>query len=243
MDSFTGHNLLCIRGQRVVFQHLDFAVPRGGALLLVGPNGSGKSTLLRCMAGLLRPAAGDLRWNGVAITEDPEAHCRRLHFLGHANAIKPMLSVEENLRFWTAMHGAGRRGEGIGDLGSVVGGPRAALAHFGLEPLAEMPARLLSAGQRRRLALARLLAAPAPLWLLDEPATALDAAAVAQLEAAIAAHRAAGGCVVLSSHGDLRPPGAATLSLDDFAPDASAAALDLELPETAEPRALAAEAP
>jgi heme exporter protein A len=212
VNSFTGHNLLCVRGQRMVFHKLDFSVRSGDALLLTGPNGSGKSTLLRCMAGLLRPVEGQLRWNGAAITEEPEAHRRRLHFLGHADAVKPTLSVEENLRFWARMR------SGVADQPGAADSLRGALVRFGIEPLADLPARLLSAGQRRRLALARLLATPAPLWLLDEPTTALDTAGVGQLVDAIAAQRVAGGSVVLSSHDDLGLPQAARLSLSDFAP-------------------------
>lgn len=230
VNSFTGHNLLCIRGQRMVFRKLDFSVQSGGALLLTGPNGSGKSTLLRCMAGLLRPAEGRLCWNGAAITEEPEAHRRRLHFLGHADAVKPTLSVVENLRFWARMRGSTSSGAVAqpGATDSLHG----ALARFGIEPLADLPARLLSAGQRRRLALARLLAAPAPLWLLDEPTTALDASGVEQLVDAIAAQRAAGGSVILSSHDDLRLPQTARLSLADFAP-ASDMSSEWEDPGTA----------
>ncbi|MEE8535704.1 MAG: ATP-binding cassette domain-containing protein, partial [Kiloniellales bacterium] len=105
MSLFEGRDLLCIRGERRVFAGLDFTVPAAGALLLTGANGSGKSSLLRLMAGLLRPAQGTLRWADQAISADPEAHRARLHFLGHANAVKPVLTTAENLSFWAGLAG------------------------------------------------------------------------------------------------------------------------------------------
>jgi heme exporter protein A len=205
--AFTGTALACRRGERLVFAGLSFAVPPGGALVLVGPNGSGKSSLLRVMAGLTQPEAGALAWDGEALSEDPAAHRARIHFIGHHEALKPVLSAAETLAFWAAMHG---EGEGEGAI-------EAALARFRLLPLASWPCRLLSAGQRRRLALARLLASPAALWLLDEPATGLDSDAVTDLAAAIAAHRATGGRVVLSTHTPVPLDAAQTLSLAAYA--------------------------
>jgi heme exporter protein A len=200
---FAGLGLACRRGERLVFAGLDFALPPGGALLLTGPNGSGKSSLLRLMAGLTRPEAGRLVWNRAPIAEDPAAHRARLHFIGHQDALKPVLSVAETLAFW-----AGMRGGADGAAG---------LQRFRLAALAEWPCRLLSAGQRRRLALARCVASPAPLWLLDEPANGLDAEALADLLAAIAEHRAAGGAVALSTHAKLPLADAVELSLASFA--------------------------
>jgi heme exporter protein A len=202
--AFTGRGLACRRGERLVFAGLTFALPPGGALVLTGPNGSGKSSLLRLMAGLSRPEAGALSWEGVPVSEDPAAHRARLHFIGHQDGVKLALAVGETLRFWAGMHG-----------GAAVA---AALTHFRLETLADWPCRHLSAGQRRRLALARLLASPASLWLLDEPINGLDAEAQADLLAAIAAHRDNGGRVALSTHAQLAIAGAAALSLADFAP-------------------------
>jgi len=212
MSVFAGRDLDCVRGERPVFAGLGFALRPGEALVLVGPNGSGKSSLLRCMAGLLRPAGGELSWDGVAVDEDPEAHRGRLHYVGHQDAVKAPLSVEENLYFWAGLRGTPAAGAARVDAAR-------ALAGFGIAHLARLPARLLSAGQRRRLALARLLAAPAPLWLLDEPAAALDDTALGLFEAAAAAHRADGGAVVLSAHAGFRLPAAATLSLADFPPE------------------------
>jgi len=206
MANFEGRSLLCRRGGRDVFAGLSFDLPPGGALLLTGPNGSGKSSLLRLMAGLLKPAGGELLWDGKPIAEAPEAHAARLHYLGHLYAVKPVLSVAENLGFWAALRGR--------DAGRA----EAALQAFALTDLAAVPGRLLSAGQRRRLALARLVAVPAELWLLDEPSVGLDHASVGRLAAAIAAHRAGGGRVVVATHTALDLAAPQRLSLDSLAP-------------------------
>ena len=204
---FAGRGLGCLRGECPVFAGLDFDLPAGGALVLHGPNGAGKSSLLRVMAGLLPPVAGALFWRGQPLPARPgEAHAARLHYLGHANAVKPDLSVAANLRLWPVLRGAGDAAV------------PAALADLGLANLAEVPARLLSSGQQRRLALARLRAAPAPLWLLDEPGVGLDAESLDRLARLIAAHRAAGGAVALATHQPLDLPGAAWLAVDAFTP-------------------------
>ncbi|HYE52927.1 MAG TPA: heme ABC exporter ATP-binding protein CcmA [Azospirillaceae bacterium] len=210
MTLFTGSDLTCLRGERVVFAGLDFALPAGGCLVLTGPNGSGKSSLLRIMAGLLKPFSGTLAWTGVPLADDPDAHRSRLHYVGHLDAVKPAFTVLETLSFWTGLRDpAEARRRALG-----------ALARLGVAHLAEVPGRYLSAGQKRRANLARLLASPAPLWLLDEPTVALDRAAVALLEREIAAHRAAGGAVALSTHMDMRLGETAGLDLADFAPEA-----------------------
>ncbi len=203
--TFSGRNLTCIRGERRVFANLNFELAAGEALLLLGPNGSGKSSLLRLMAGLLRAASGHLAWNGVAAEDDPEAHHQHLHYVGHHDAVKPVLTVAESLRFWSRLHD--------GDSEERL---RLALDRFGLMRLTDMPGRMLSAGQKRRTNLARLIAAPAPLWLLDEPSVALDRASVKVLEGLIAEHRANGGMVAVSTHTDLDLPGARELLLDRF---------------------------
>jgi len=189
----------------LVFAGLEFDVGPGEALMLVGPNGSGKSSLLRLMAGLGRPDAGAITWDGKPVADDPEAHAARLHYVGHLDAVKPALTVAENLSLWAGLRGAGTDGVAKG------------LGRFGLDALSEAPGQLLSAGQRRRLALARIVAAPAPLWLLDEPTVALDRDAVAALAAAIAAHRGGGGVAVVSTNVDFDLPGARTLAVDAFA--------------------------
>lgn len=195
-----------IRGGRLLFESMSFALESGAAVQVTGPNGSGKSSLLRCMAGLLTPIAGTETWDDRPIALDVDAHRSRLRYLGHQDAVKPALTVLENLALWQQLHG-------LRDAAAI----RRALAGLGLDRLAELPARLLSAGQRRRVALARLVAAPAPLWLLDEPTTALDDDGVERFARMVGDHRAGGGLVVLSSHGD---PGVAgeVLSLADFAP-------------------------
>ncbi len=201
---FAGDGLACRRGERQVLTDLSFRVAAGGALLLTGPNGAGKSSLLRMMAGLLPAAAGRLLWNDANIETDLAAHRARVSFVGDRDAVKPGLSVAGNLASWAALLGRGA------DAAASVAG---ALAHFGLASLADLPARYLSAGQRRRLALARLLLAPRPLWLLDEPHAGLDAAALDMLKATLHAHRALGGMVVVASHGGLVPPDALRLDL------------------------------
>src|SRR6185295_7810575 len=161
MPLFQGRDLACQRGEHLVFEGLDFALEPGACLWLSGPNGSGKSSLLRLMAGLLPPLAGALEWAGAAMNAD--AHRARLRYLGHLDAVKPQLTVEENLEFWAAFW-------------SISLGPDDPLARLGLAQARHLPARHLSAGQKRRLALARLCLGRSQLWLLDEPATALDAA-------------------------------------------------------------------
>ena len=186
------------RGERLVLRDIDLSVPAGGALLLVGANGSGKSTLLRLLAGLLRPAAGRVLWAGQSVFADPAAHGARLVYVGHQDAVKPGLTAAENLRF------AARAGGG-----TVAAG----LAAVGLEALADLPARMLSAGQKRRLALARLAVSAAPLWLLDEPTLGLDAGALARCGGLLSGHRARGGLVVAATHLPLPLPDAAELRL------------------------------
>jgi heme exporter protein A len=201
--SFTGQDLSCIRGERLVFAGLSFRLESGGLLLLRGPNGSGKSSLLRLVAGLAQPSGGVIAWNGETIAADRAAHRARIAYVGHADAVKPALTAAENLAFWTGLRGGG----------DVAAG----LRRLGLDGLAEVPARYLSSGEKRRVALALLAASPAELWLLDEPAVGLDAASVALLEALIAEHRNGGGMVVLSTHTEMALCGAATLDLAAFA--------------------------
>ena len=171
MNNFAGEKLECVRSERAVFSALDFTVESGGALLLIGPNGSGKSSLLRLMASLIKPTAGRLSWNGGNVSDEPEAHRARLHYIGHLDGIQPLLTVAENLRFWAGLRPGDPPGNPKGSPGDAI---TEALDAFGLKALAKIPCRFLSAGQCRRLALARLLATPSALWLLDEPTTALD---------------------------------------------------------------------
>ncbi|MFT8245398.1 heme ABC exporter ATP-binding protein CcmA [Roseomonas sp. BN140053] len=181
----TAEKLTLRRGGHVVISGLDLRAAPGEAIVLTGRNGAGKSSLLRGLAGLLRPAGGRVAWDGQDIAADPPAHGRRLRWVGHLDASKPSLSVWENLRFAAALLG---------------GDPASAARAMGLEALIEQPARTLSSGQKRRLALARLALGTAALWLLDEPTVGLDAASVARLEPLLAQHRAAGGIVVAATH-------------------------------------------
>jgi heme exporter protein A len=194
--------LAAVRGERVVFVDLSFALAPGEALLLTGANGAGKSTLLRLLAGLAPPAEGAVLWHGSDALADGPAHAARLRYLGHLDALKPGLTLEENLSLWARLWG-----------GQVA----PALEAVGLEGLGHLPARMLSAGQKRRAALARLALAPVPLWLLDEPSVGLDAASIGLFGTLLAAHRAAGGAVVAATHVDLPLPDARTLRLGDAA--------------------------
>ncbi|MBC8445195.1 MAG: heme ABC exporter ATP-binding protein CcmA [Rhodospirillaceae bacterium] len=207
MSVFSGKNLICVRGERTVFAGLDFSLEAGGALVLIGHNGSGKSSLLRLMSGLLKPASGTLSWDGEETGEDPEAHGGRLHYVGHHDAVKPVLSVVENVSFWASLRNGGAAANEAA---------RAALDAFGIGHLCDVPGRFLSAGQKRRVNLARILAAPAPLWLLDEPTTALDRQTIAALEATIARHRTGGGMVVISTHSDMELDAFQVLDLADY---------------------------
>lgn len=183
-------HLTVMRGERAIIRHLSLTIADGAALLLTGANGVGKTTLLRTIAGLLPPAAGSIHLN-VHDTSTPERdehvaeHC---HFIGHLNGIKPSLTVAENASFWAAY------------LGGAADRVAPALDQFRLSDLAAVPAGYLSAGQKRRLGLARLLLAPRPLWLLDEPAVSLDASSQRLLAAAIDGHTAAGGIVIAATH-------------------------------------------
>ena len=196
--------MACIRGERPVFSGVSFRLEPGGALALVGANGAGKSSLLRILCGLLRPAGGTLTWDGAAVDEDWSAHRQRLHYVGHLDAVKSTLTAAENLRDWARLRGAARAAPG-------------ALEALGIEELADVPGRFLSAGQRRRLALARLVATPAPLWLLDEPTVTLDVDASARVAAVIAAHRADGGMAIVATHGEIALDGADRLDLGSHA--------------------------
>jgi len=177
---FHGLDMAAIRGERLVFSGVNFTLGAGEAMLLVGPNGSGKSTLMRILAGLGRLAGGQLIWNGDDALADRTTHAGRVAYLGHQDAVKHGLTVGENLQVW--------------------GDPAPGLVAMDLERLIDMPGRILSAGQKRRLALARLAINPAPIWLLDEPTLGLDTASVARLGHVLAAHRERGGMVVAATH-------------------------------------------
>lgn len=198
-------DLIVERGGRCVIDGLSFAVAAGEALVLAGANGSGKTTLLRALAGFIRPVRGAVRLEGG----DEELLAEQAHVVGHANAVKSSLTVVENTAFWGNYLGSGPPGS------SAATGERldAALRHFGLDDLADFPAAYLSAGQKRRLGLARLLIADRPLWLLDEPTVSLDTASSERLVAAVNAHTKSGGIAVIATHLPLALESARTLQL------------------------------
>lgn len=191
---FVGRDVSCRRGGREVIAGLSFRIQSGEALILRGANGSGKTTLLRLMAGLTPTTNGQLLWNGDDVREDLSAHGQRLAFAGHLDAIKSAQTVRENLAFWSELRGNTQQSAGE------------ALKLFGLGHLASLPGRVLSAGQRHRLALARLTVCRAPLWLLDEPTNTLDDAALKVLRSVIETHLSAGGMAVIATHGDAVVP-------------------------------------
>jgi heme exporter protein A len=182
-------SLACERGGRQVFSDVSFAVPAGEALIVTGRNGSGKSTLLRVIAGLLRAAAGRIELSGGV---DEASVAEQAHYLGHLDAAKPSLTVAENLQFWARF------------LGAPPAAPlEPALEAVELATLADLPAAYLSAGQRRRLSIARLLAVKRPVWLLDEPTSALDTQSQGRLAAFMRDHLAGGGIIVAATHGPI----------------------------------------
>jgi heme exporter protein A len=199
--------LTCRRGGRDVFSGVRFSVGAGQALAISGRNGAGKSSLLRIVAGLIRPAAGRL-W--LEAGEPELSIAEQAHYLGHQDAAKPSLSVRENLEFWAAF---------LGDAAVKV---QLALDSVGLGPIAGLPAAFLSAGQRRRLSIARLIAVKRPIWLLDEPTSTLDVAAQQRLAELMRAHLAEGGLILAATHGALGLDGAQynvhELSLDQTNP-------------------------
>ena len=194
-------DLACKRGGREVFAGVSFSIAPGEALAVRGRNGAGKSSLLRLVVGLVRRTGGRLILEGG----DPELSIgEQAHYLGHQDALKPSLSVGENLKFWSGFLGAS---------GADTGG---ALVAVGLASLADLPAAYLSAGQRRRLSIARLLTVRRPIWLLDEPGSSLDAAAQKRLGELMAEHLGGGGLLVVATHGEIGIGGANELRLGEI---------------------------
>lgn len=199
----SAHGLSCVRGERQLFSGLDFTLESGQWLHVRGENGSGKTSLLRLLSGLSVPAAGEIRWCGELIRQTGALYREKMLFLGHQGALKEDLSGLENLMFAAALDSAV-----LSDTQAI-----AALRRFGLGARAELPVRVLSAGQKRRVLLARLLTRNAQLWVLDEPFTALDVKAVDMLSDLIGEHLAAGGMAVLTSHQAMPIPGGQVLQL------------------------------
>jgi heme exporter protein A len=188
----TATDLTLERGGRLIFSHLSFSLEAGQALAVTGANGAGKSSLLRALAGLLRPISGHI----ALVPQGETTLAEAAHYIGHADALKNVLTLTENLDFWSNLLSVRTNGLAIG----------ATLQRFGLNKVADFPAAYLSAGQRRRGALARLMVAPRPIWLLDEPLTALDLASQDVLRDIMREHLAGGGLIVAATHAALGLP-------------------------------------
>ena len=200
----TVEDLTVERGGRIVLSSLHLGLHTGEVILVSGRNGAGKSTLLRALAGLLAPTRGRIAFGGAS---EEVRGVETVHYLGYEDGLKPSLSVGENLLFWATMLATPTPSP------SPTLSPEAALEAFGIGRLRDLPAAYLSAGQKRRVALARLLLAPRPIWLLDEPLIALDAAAQAGLAAIMGGHIGTGGAILLASHQPVALP-CRTLDLD-----------------------------
>ncbi len=207
MSVLSVHQLACRRGGRTVFARLDLTVAAGQALVLTGRNGSGKSSLLRCLALLTPTTSGDIRWENKPVRADPDAWRGRIGWLGHHDAIKPDLTPRELLAMAARLRGAEADGDAI----------EAALAAYDLTPLADRPGRYLSAGQKRRVGLARLLVSHCKIWLMDEPSTGLDEASQHALSRALETHLVAGGVALVATHDELRLTRSENLDVGAFA--------------------------
>lgn len=196
-------DLSCSRGEHPLFAGLNFKLAAGELLQVQGENGSGKTTLLRTLCGFISPHAGEIRWRGMQIRELGEEYLANVVYLGHANAIKDELNALENLRISSALSGCA-----VSDSAAI-----AALRRMGLRGRETFPVKVLSQGQRRRVALARLLINKAPLWVLDEPLAALDVGAVALMQELIAEHLSSNGMVIFTTHQALEVAGVETRRL------------------------------
>ena len=197
----TAESITCRRGGRTIFRDLQFTLSPGDVLLVTGANGSGKSSLLRMLAGLLPPESGTVAWRGQNIAHEPDHYHRNLHYVGHLDAVKPELTVTEMLDYWRTLSG----------LNLAAPFPD----HFGVLAWRDKPGRYLSAGQKRQLALSRLILKHAALWLLDEPTITLDSAAQAILLDGIEHHRASGGIAVIATHQSMHLPDAIRLEMSE----------------------------
>jgi heme exporter protein A len=190
-------DLACQRGDRLLFRGVNFSLDDGEIMLVTGPNGSGKTSLLRMVCGLLAPVHGDILWDGTSIRSQREPYHANLTFIGHHAAVKEELTPVENLSFSCRLGGHPVEREQAID----------ALSKMGLARCLELPTKALSAGQRRRTALARLVVATTPLWILDEPLTALDVHALTLIQGLIDNHLKSGGMIMLTTHQPLEIPG------------------------------------
>jgi len=201
----TAQGLACVRGDRLLFKDVGLALEAGSLLYVLGENGSGKSSLLRMLCGLLTPEQGEILWAGKSIKSHAEQYLPNLKYLGHLNGLKEDLTALENLQM-----GARIAGQDVTAAAALV-----ALSAIGIARCANLPVRVLSQGQKRRVALAALWLSRSPLWILDEPFAALDVAATEVLAARISEHLAAGGMTILTSHQDvpIKAKSTATLRL------------------------------
>lgn len=204
-------NLACERDERTLFAELNARFLAGQVVQILGPNGSGKTTLLRVLAGVSHDYKGHILWQGRSLSEARWDYANELLFLGHLPGIKKSLTPIENLRWYAAAQGSAEGQSNIDDAALL-----AALAQVNLAGYEDTPCYRLSAGQLRRVALARLVFSRAKVWILDEPFTALDKSGVTQLEARLAAQAAAGGLVLVTSHQDINVPNLQLLDLQDF---------------------------
>jgi len=184
----------------LIFNGLGFSLKVGEILWVQGRNGAGKSSLLRMVAGLLKPALGEIKWNGISVKDDPDGFQDQFRYIGHQEALKPVLTARENLQFWADF-------SGNHDVS-------AALKEFDLEKIADSPVGIMSAGQKKRTNLARLISSPAPLWVLDEPVSSLDTHYIDLFKRQLEKHVAAGGMALLATHQDLNLPSSRKLDLD-----------------------------
>ncbi|WP_298357851.1 heme ABC exporter ATP-binding protein CcmA [Rhodoblastus sp.] len=202
LQGISAKGLRVDRGGRAIVRGVDFDLRAGEALLVLGRNGAGKSTLLRALAGFLPLREGEVQLDGGA---EETSLAEQAHYVGHADGLKAALTALENLQFWARM---------LKCASATALSPEGALEQVGLARLGDFPVGYLSAGQKRRVALARLFVAPRPIWLLDEPATALDVGSQQKFAEAMAAHRAGGGFILAATHAPLGLVGAKELRLD-----------------------------
>ena len=202
------HDLHASVGEIEILRGINFTVKKGETHAIMGPNGSGKSSLLRILAGYLKPTSGYVQYNKENIFNILDSYRPDIHYVGHLDAIKPSLTVYEHLNFWAALKGSKKPKKDI-------------LEILDLKTLSEIPGKFLSAGQKRRLSLTRLLTAPAQVWILDEPSVSLDTKSINSLENMLATHRAGGGIVVIATHTQISLPNSQNISMSDFQPSKS----------------------